>query len=284
MIAPNHLLPLHRVGVCSWSLRATSPADLIAKVTACGVRNVQLHLDPVRSLEWRADAVGDGFRNAGLTIVSGMMSMKDEDYSSLESIKISGGIRPDSTWETNLRNAEGNAILAARLGLSLVTFHAGFLPHEPGNAERLTMVDRLVAVAEAFGQRRIRVALETGQENAKTLLGVLEEVNAKTSSHARVGVNFDPANMILYGMGDPVEAATLLAPHILQVHVKDANPSDSLGEWGVEMPAGRGSVRWDAFLDTLAKGGFRGHFVIEREAGETRVEDVVTARTLITGA
>jgi sugar phosphate isomerase/epimerase len=69
----------------------------------------------------------------------------------------------------------------------------------------------------------------------------------------------------------------------MQVHVKDASPCDSLGEWGTEMPVGRGSVRWDAFLSTLAKHGYGGRFIIEREAGDSRVDDVVIARRLLTG-
>lgn len=284
MTAPAHLLSPARVGVCSWSLRAESPADLLAKVQACGVRRVQIHLDPIRSLAWRADQVGDMFRNANIRLVSGMMSMKDEDYSTLETIKATGGIRPDATWEANLKNAEGNAIMAARLGIELVTFHAGFLPHDKGDAERTKMIERLAQLAEIYAARRVKLGLETGQENARTLLGVLEELNALLPETAQVGVNFDPANMILYGMGDPVEAAAMLAPHIVQVHIKDANPSDSLGEWGVEMPAGRGSVRWEAFLGTLAKAGYRGNFIIERESGESRIEEVAAARVLVTGA
>ena len=224
------------------------------------------------------------FRSAGIRLVSGMMSMKDEDYSTLETIKTTGGIRPDATWEENLRHADGNAIMAARLGIELVTFHAGFLPHEKGDAERTKMIERLAKLAEVFGARRVKLGLETGQENAKTLIGVLEELNGLLPVQFHVGVNFDPANMILYGMGDPVEAAAMLAPHIVQVHIKDANPSDSLGEWGVEMPAGSGSVAWDAFFATLNKAGYKGNYIIERESGDARVQDVVTARVLVTGS
>jgi sugar phosphate isomerase/epimerase len=284
MTSLQHHIAHHRVGVCTWSLRPESPADLLGKVRACGIRAVQLHLDPIRSLQWRADEVGDTFRAERIRIMSGMMGMKGEDYSTLETIKATGGIRPDATWDENLRCADGNAILAARLGLELVTFHAGFLPHERGDAERTKMIGRLVRLAEVFGARRIRVALETGQENAQTLKGVLEEVNSALPAYAQVGVNFDPANMILYGMGDPVEAVEQLAPWVMQVHIKDANPSDSLGEWGMETPAGKGSVRWDNFFASLERVGYKGNFVIEREGGESRVDDVVTARTFITGA
>jgi L-ribulose-5-phosphate 3-epimerase len=275
-------LPLSRIGVCSWSLRSAGPAELVQSLRECGVRRVQLHLDPIRTLEWRADETAGLLRGAGIQIVSGMMSTKGEDYSTLESIKVTGGVRPDSTWEENVRVAEGDAIAAARLGISLVTLHAGFLPHDPGD-ERTKLVERIAKVAEIFANRRIRVALETGQEDARTLNAVLAEVNSLLPHYAHVGVNFDPANMILYGMGDPVEALTLLAPHIMQVHIKDAKPSDSLGEWGAEMPYGQGSVHWDKFFAALQAVNYAGNFLIEREAGENRVADIKLAVQAVTG-
>lgn len=265
-----------RLGVCSWSLRCDSPAQLVARLQECGVRAVQLHLDPIRSLAWRADETAGLLRGARIAIVSGMMTTKGEDYSTLESIKATGGLRPDSTWEDNIKAAEGNVVAAARLGIPLVTFHAGFLPHEAGE-ERTKLVERIAKVAEIFASRRVRVALETGQEDAKTLTHVLEEVNSKLPAHAYVGVNFDPANMILYGMGDPVEALHTLAPHIMQVHIKDAKPCDSLGEWGAEMPYGRGSVNWDMFFAALEKHNYSGNFLIERESGESRIQDIQSA-------
>lgn len=268
-----------RVGVCSWSLRPRDPREMLALIKSVGVRAVQLHLDPIRTLAWRADETVGLLRNAGIRLVSGMMSTKGEDYSTLESIKKTGGIRPDETWEENLRAAEGNAVAAQRMGIPLVTLHAGFIPHDPTDSLHAKMVERLIKLAEVFGARNVRIALETGQESASSLLEILTQVNSKIHSSTRVGVNFDPANMILYGMGDPIEAVKLLAPHIFQVHIKDALPSDSLGEWGVEMPVGKGSVHWPAFFSALKEAHYGGNFLIEREAGESRVEDIKAAIT-----
>ena len=93
-----------------------------------------------------------------------------------------------------------------------------------------------------------------------------------------MGVNFDPANMILYGKGDPVQAVTELLPYVKQVHVKDALPTKEPGTWGNEVAVGTGAVDWTAFLAVLERGGFRGDFCIEREAGDQRIEDIRTAR------
>ena len=121
------------LGVCSWCLRAGSPAELVERVRAVGVSSVQLHLDPLRG-DWDSGETQDRLREAGIAIASGMMAMRGEDYSTLNTIRETGGVRPDATWEANLAAAEANAALAADLGVDLVTFHAGFIEH--GDAGR----------------------------------------------------------------------------------------------------------------------------------------------------
>src|SRR5262245_47799743 len=164
---------MHELGVCSWSLRPTGPEDLAEKVRACGLRAVQLALDPIRTRRWKEAETVVALRAAGVSILSGMMGMEGEDYSTLETIRATGGVRPDGAWTGNLVAAHANADLAKRIGLGLVTFHAGFLPHERGDRVRTMMIARLRQIAEAFAARGVAVAFETGQEEAETLLGVL---------------------------------------------------------------------------------------------------------------
>jgi len=268
-----------RIGVCSWSLRPTSAADLVEKVKLCGVSGVQLALDPIRRGEWDEAETERLLGEAGIAILSGMMGMEGEDYTTLESIKRTGGVRPDVTWARNLESARQNAQIAHRLGIKLVTFHAGFLPHDgggPGAGERHTMVMRLRELAAVFATWSVKVALETGQEDAKTLIAVLNALGKPV-----VGVNFDPANMILYGMGDPVAALRLLAPWVRQVHIKDAKASREAGAWGAEVPAGTGEVDWPGFFRVLKEQGVDVDLLIEREAGHSRIDDVKRARPVI---
>jgi L-ribulose-5-phosphate 3-epimerase len=93
-------------------------------------------------------------------------------------------------------------------------------------------------------------------------------------------VNFDPANMILYGKGDPIDAMRTLGPWIRQVHLKDAKATSVPGTWGEEVPAGCGEVDWAAFFATLDGLGFAGDICIEREAGSQRVADIRTAKQM----
>lgn len=255
---------------------AGSPGELVEGVRACGLSCVQLALDPIRRNEWDEREAAGVLGEAGIAIISGMMATKGEDYSSLESIRRTGGVRPDSTWSENLAAAKLNASLAMRLGMKLVTFHAGFLPHEIGSAERRRMVERLRVIADVFGDAGVSVALETGQESAETLTWVLSDVD-----RANVGVNFDPANMILYGMGDPVAALEMLSGAVRQIHIKDATATTTPGEWGMEVVAGRGDVHWESLAGVILGRELDVDLVIEREAGETRVEDIREAAMLV---
>lgn len=265
-----------RVGVCSWSLQATRPADLIDRVRATGCDAVQLHLDPLRTGQWsKADTIA-ALRDNNIAILSGMMTTEGEDYTTLESIAQTGGLRPDETWPANLDIAKGDAELAQSLGIKLVTFHAGFLPHDREDPERTELLERLRTVADIFHAAGIRLGLETGQESADTLTAVLAELD-----HPAVGVNFDPANMILYAMGDPTHALNTLAPRVLQVHIKDATPTTTPGTWGAEVPAGEGAVDWQGFFAVLAERLPTADLLIEREAGDNRIDDIATARALI---
>ena len=265
----------NRLAVCSWSLQPTDARDLIANLQATGIPRVQLALDPLRQTPTRWAGLSDLLAQNGISIVSGMFGCEGEDYSTLESIRLTGGIAPDATWELNWKNIQATASLAQMLGLKLVTFHAGFLPHDQSDGDFAKMLRRLGEVADIFERANISVGLETGQETAPLLASVLKKLNRRN-----VGVNFDPANMILYGKGDPLEALQLLGDWLLQVHLKDARSTRVPGTWGEEVPAGTGEVDWSKFFAALERLNFKGPVVIEREAGAQRIQDIRRAKSV----
>jgi L-ribulose-5-phosphate 3-epimerase len=265
-----------RLAVCSWSLQPADAGDLAAKLTATGIGRVQLALDPLRDSVAGWEKTEKVLRENEIVIVSAMFGCVGEDYSTLESIRLTGGIAPDATWERNRKNIRASATLAAELGQKLVTFHAGFLPHEESDPGFAKMLGRLTEVADIFAAKKIGVGLETGQETAPALTACLQKLN-----RSNVGVNFDPANMILYNKGDPVEALRMLGPWIQQVHVKDAAKTRTPGTWGEELTVGEGDVDWRAFFAALKELDFSGNIVIEREAGARRVADVRAAKMVV---
>ena len=267
---------IDRLAVCSWSLLPTSPLDLVEKLRATGIHRVQLELDPLRAQPKVWGETEKIFRDNGIEIVSGMVRCLGEDYSTLESIRLTGGIALDSTWEQNLKNFQASAAVAKKLGLKLVTFHAGFLPPDESHPMFSKMLQRLDAMADIFMVHNILVGLETGQESAPELADLLHKLN-----HPNIGVNFDPANMLLYDKGDPVKALRTLSPWIRQVHIKDATRTKVPGTWGEEVPVGHGEVDWRAFFHTFKQVIFNVYLVIEREQGSHRVEDIRAARAVV---
>ena len=270
-------MPIARapVAVCSWSLRAENPAQLVECVRATGARAVQLALTGVAENPAVWSETFARLADAGVEVASGMLETVGEDYSTLDTIRATGGVVPDATWPATQARAVEVARIAGAHGVRLVTFHAGFIPHESG-AERDKLFARLREIARIYRDHGARIAFETGQESADTLAHALDLLGDDT-----IGVNFDPANMILYGMGDPVAAVARLAPRIAQVHVKDATPTATPGTWGSEVRVGTGSVDWSAFLAAIAKVPATVRLAVEREAGDDRVGDIRAAIELL---
>ena len=254
-----------------------TPEALVAHLREIGIPSVQLALDPLRENPdaWGKTAVL--LDAEGIEIVSGMFGTIGEDYSSLDAIRESGGVVPDEHWDANWANIQAVASIAAGLGLKIVTFHAGFLPHEESDPGFAKLLGRITQIADVFDANSIELGFETGQETADTLRLFLEKLDRPS-----VGVNFDPANMLLYDKGDPIDALETLAPFLKQCHIKDATQTKEAGTWGAEVTVGTGEVDWPAFFATLAKLGYEGDCCIEREADDQRVADIKTARKFVT--
>jgi L-ribulose-5-phosphate 3-epimerase len=256
------------VGVCSWSLR-TDVEGVAHALRQVGTDRVNLALKP---------AVAEGgeeylaaVRRQRWTISATTIGFPQEDYTSLDTIRATGGILPDDCWPANRERFVRAAQITAALGVRWLTMHAGFLESDDPVVARCLRA-RLVELADTAAQRGLGLLLETGQETAECLAGLLEELK-----HPALGVNFDPANMILYDKGDPVAAVHRLAPWIKHIHIKDARRTRQPGTWGTEVPWGDGEVGAEAFLRALKAVGFMGTLAIEREAGKDRLGDIQLA-------
>mgnify|MGYP003312197079 CR=1 FL=1 len=131
-------------------------------------------------------------------------------------------------------------------------------------------IERVEWMRDEAKKYGVKIIFESGQETAEELARFMKKVPG-------VGINFDPANMILYGKGNPIEAIDILLPWIVQVHVKDACLTKKPGTWGTEVPWGEGEVGGKKFLEELARLGYKGNYVIEREGGDDRPGDIALA-------
>jgi L-ribulose-5-phosphate 3-epimerase len=239
----------------------------------------QLALEPLLFLDDKRKHQQLGLlRESRLQVTATMISFPGEDYSSIASIRDTGGLVPDSHWDARRKLTEQAVKLSAELGAKLLSTHIGFVP--PSNHDAYpSVVTRIREVAKLFGEHGLELVMETGQERAEELLQFLNDLAVRN-----VSVNFDPANMILYGAGDPIDAIGVLGRHIRHVHVKDGVLSRHPGvKWGDEVPFGTGQVPPKEFLEALHAVNYRGPLVIEREAGEQRMEDVRTGIETLRG-
>lgn len=166
----------------------------------------------------------------------------------------------------------------AKLGVPSITTHVGFIPenlNDPVYPELVLVLQHLGQHCKGNGQEFL---FETGQETPVTLLRTILDVGT-----GNMGVNLDPANLIMYGKGNPVDAVEVLGPYIRGVHVKDGVYSTDGRSLGREVPVGQGKVNFPAFLRALYDVGYRGPLSIEREiSGAEQIADIRKAVAYLT--
>ncbi len=226
------------------------------------VPTIQLHAPqpssrtPERARQFTAKLAEMGIR---LTVV--FAGFEGESYADIPTCRRTVGLVPPEHREQRIAELKAIADFAKLLGVDAIGLHIGFVPHDPSDPQHKAAVDAARQVCDYLAAQDQRLHLETGQETADTLLAFLDAVGRDN-----LFINFDPANMILYGSGDPIEALRKVGRFVRSVHCKDAKWAVRRGEeWGTEVPLGEGDVGMEQFLRTLAEVGYDGPLTIERE-------------------
>lgn len=266
----THATPM--LGVCSWSLQVTSIPELEHLLGEVGTNVTQIACGDPHHASWaEGDAMPSAARSANLLMTGAMLGFPGEDYTTPQTIKATGGFGPVDLRRERLERLRWALERTVALGLSDLMLHAGFLP-DPSDPDRSPFLETLAHAGQMAAEHGVTLAFETGQESATLLRKTLDDLS---SPHLKV--NFDPANMLLYDMGDPIQAVEILGPDIRSVHLKDARRPKVVGEWGEEVPLGEGEVDFPRFLATLREVGFTGPLLVEREVGDqaARIKDIL---------
>jgi len=214
------------------------------------------------------------------TAVTAVCSYIGEDYTDIRTVARTVGLVPAGTRAQRIARTKAVSDVARALAIDSLACHIGFVPHVPGDAVYEQVRDVTREICDYCGANGQSFTLETGQEPAKVLLRFIADVD-----RPNLKINFDPANMILYGTGDPVEALNVLARHVISVHCKDGDwpPMERPEVLGKERPLGEGSVDIPAFVSKLKEIGYKGILAIEREnVGEPqRTKDIRKAISLL---
>lgn len=177
--------------------------------------------------------------------------------------------------------------LAKDLETDVVTTHIGVVPSDPNHDRYKIMQEACFELAEYADSINAHFAVETGPETSAVLKGFLDSLNS-----TGVGVNLDPANLVMVTGDDPVGAVHNLKKYIVHTHAKDGkqlffrDPEIVYGikkdvivtdDSFIEVPLGEGNVDFPKYLAALEEIGYKGFLTIEREVGDNPEKDIKSA-------
>jgi len=180
-----------------------------------------------------------------------------------------GLVPPEFRW-VRVEALKRWAEFAVELEVPAIITHCGFLPENMTDHEYLPVLLAIKDVAGYCKKLGIGFWFETGQETPVTLLRYIEEIGLDN-----LGINLDPANLILYGRGNPVDALDVFGKYVTCIHAKDGFYPTNGKSLGREVRVGTGAVRFPEFLRKLHGLGYQGDLIIEREiSGEQQRADI----------
>lgn len=190
------------------------------------------------------------------------------------------GLVPLHTRDQRMRSMMLGSDFVKELGVTDVITHAGFIPENPMTTEYRGFVTDMRILANYFKNNGQNFLFETGQETPMTLLRAIEDIGT-----GNLGVNLDPANLIMYGRGNPVDALDLIGKYVRNMHVKDGLYPTNGRDLGKEVPVGQGKVNFPKLLGRLKNEfGYDGALTLEREISDEgqKGKDLQAAVTFIT--
>jgi len=245
------------------------------KAMESGVSVIQLKV-PVAANRTgeNAQKILELLKKHGITLTCVVSGFAGESYRTIPIVRETVGLVPESTRRERFEDFKSVSDFAKLLGAPSVQFHLGFVPEDTDSQEYKDVVQITRDACDYVFENGQWLNLETGQETGTALLQFIKDVN-----RLNLHVNFDPANMILYGCGEPNEALRIVGHFVRSTHCKDARWSINPGEeWGEEVLFGTGDINAELFLKTLQSVGYEGPLIIEREnkeSPEKQFEDIL---------
>jgi L-ribulose-5-phosphate 3-epimerase len=266
------------IGVMFWADKP--PREKLRDIKSFGVNCGQLGLAGDTDISAAtAQAWKSALAEGKLELITVFTAYNGESYADIPTVQKTVGFIPPATRAEREARTLAASDFAAAVGVPSLATHVGFVPHDRNHADYVAVRDMVRRVCDRCAKNKQTFALETGQEPAATLKQFLADVD-----RPNLRINFDPANMILYGTGDPIEALEVVKSQVVSVHCKDGDWPDKTkpGALGVEQPLGKGAVGMARFVNKLKEIGYKGALTIEREVhGDQQRLDILAAVALL---
>ena len=227
-----------------------------------GISTAHLHTPHAESrTPERAKEFVAKLKDLGIRVTVVFAGFEGESYADIPTVERTIGLVPQETRAARVAELKEIADFAHLMGVDAVGLHLGFVPHDRTSADYQDVLKVTRDICDYAAKNGQAIHLETGQEPADVLLAFMQDMERDN-----LFINFDPANMILYGCGEPIPALKTLGKYVRSIHCKDATWSDKPGDtWGAEVALGKGAVDFAAYLKTLKEIGYTGPLTIERE-------------------
>ena len=251
------------------------PDEAMAKVRDLGLATAQIFVDQFDST--LVERLRQALDKYGIEPTSLVVGGPGKAVWNFYQGPLTIGLVPRDTRAAHIAHLKKASDFAKQCGIPAVHTHCGFIPENPNDPLYIETVKAIREVASYCERNGQNFPYETGQETPITLIRAIEDVGTNNQ-----GVNFDLANLILYGKANPVDAIEILAPHIQGIHAKDGLWPTNPRELGEEVPIGKGKVDFPRIIARLKELNYRGAVTIEREiSGPQQVEDVRAAKTYL---
>jgi len=242
-----------------------------------GIFTCQLSVSPDLLTDTTAEHIKNLCKSHGMEITALIGAWRGPNEWNFTAGPATLGIVPPAYRAMRMRELEACAQFAAKLKIRDVCTHMGFIPENPGDPLYPEVVAIIRHLAAIYKKHELRLNMETGQETPIVLLRVIHDVGLDN-----LGINFDPANFLMYGKANPIDAVSILKKYINGVHAKDGEYPTCGALLGVETPLGQGRVDIKRFVLALHNSGYNGAITIEREiSGEQQKIDILAANALL---
>ena len=257
-----------------------NPRGGLGKVKALGLRSCQV-------VSWNPDdwtePIGEALVSAadeqGVNITAFWSGYPGPMVWNLVEGPATIGLVPPQYRQMRTEALKKAAGFAARWKIPAIITHLGFIPEDPNDEKFDPTVQAIREIAQTCADLGIEFWFETGQETPVTMLRTIERVGT-----SNLGINLDPANLILYGKANPVDALDVFGPYVRGVHAKDGLYPTTGMALGKEVPLGEGKVNFPALMGRLKSLNYTGALTIEREiSGPQQTEDIKRAIELLKG-
>lgn len=250
----------------------------LEKVRDMGLQSCQFSMwDPTMYTDELAEQINQAVAETGVIISTFWAGYSGPVEWNFTYGPLTAGLVPQAYRGIREKELLAGSAFAEKIHVQQVATHVGFLPENYFDPDFRGTVASLKKICQVMKERGQIFLFETGQETPVTVLRAIEEIGLDN-----VGINFDTANLMLYGKGNAADAVLVFGQYVKDVHVKDGFYPTNGRQLGKEVPAGEGLANFPLVLKRLKEAGYTGPFTIEREiSGEKQIEDILKAKKLL---